>query len=78
MTDSINSDIFEIMVVGYGLYAIKLFETCNENQASDCCLKNNLKLLTSGWPKAVLNLHPQYQYYRKKDKTKLIKEKGDV
>ncbi len=60
------TDIFEVMVVGYGLSSVKLFETDDEEKASDCCLKNNLKLLESGVPREVLCLHPQYQHYIRK------------
>jgi hypothetical protein len=58
-------DRFEVMVIGYGLSSVKLFETDDENKASDCCLKNNLELLASGIPGEVLCLHPQYQHYRR-------------
>ena len=60
------TDIFEIMVVGYGLSSVKLFETDGEEKASDCCLRNNLELLASGVPGEVLCLNPQYQHYRRK------------
>lgn len=57
--------MFEVMVIGYGLSSVKLFETDDEEKASDCCAKNNRKLLDSGVPGEVLCLHPQYQYYRR-------------
>lgn len=57
--------MFEVMVNGYGLSPVKLFETDDEENASDCCGKNNRKLLDSGVYREVLSLHPQYQYYRK-------------
>jgi len=56
---------FEVLVVGYGLSSVKLFETDDEEKAADCCLENNLKLLASGVPGETLCLHPQYQHYRR-------------
>lgn len=53
------------MVIGYGLSSVKLFETDDEEKASDCCAKNNRQLLDSGVPGEVLCLHPQYQHYRR-------------
>lgn len=62
------TDIFEVMVVGYGLNSVKLFGTDDEDETSDCCLKNNLRLLASGVPGEALCIHPQYQHYRRKMK----------
>ncbi len=57
--------MFKVMVIGYGLNPIKLFETDSEKEASDCCEKNNSKILASGVPAEALCIHPQYQYYRR-------------
>ena len=59
------ADVFEVMVVGYGLNPIKLFETDDENKAANCCQKNNQKLLDSGVSGEVLVLDPRHQYYRR-------------
>jgi hypothetical protein len=56
---------FEVLVIGYGLNSIKLFETDDSEKASDCCAENNRELLTCGIPEETLCLHPQYQYYRR-------------
>lgn len=59
------TDMFEVFAVGYGLNPVRLFETDDDEKASDCCARNNRKILASGIPGEVLCLHPQYQYYRK-------------
>lgn len=65
------TDIFEVLVIGYGLEPIKLFETDDEEKAADCCLKNNDKLLASGVSEEALTLHPQYQHFRRIRKDRL-------
>ncbi len=57
--------MFKVMVVGYGLNPVKLFETDDEKYASDCCAKNNSKILASGVPAEALCIDPEYQYYRR-------------